>query len=665
FWNNKDISKMLLFIIDSAIATSDEKIISLLADNIIREEMCGLISNDTYKVWLTQMMQNNCKEESQIGLFIKLPMIDENNLEEFIHCEEVPQIDFKRLQFEPEFFEPETRDDFYIEPLVKNAWAAQLETLNIFDQICEANGLTYSLDWGSLLGAVRHKGFIPWDDDLDVCMPRKDLMKFFEIIANYPQLECLNPYNTSDLGNHATRLNLSRKFTVDRDGLKDFNGFPLPVGIDIFSIDYVPRNKDDEKEENDLMLKVNYAFNLLELIDRHDEKEGAYREAYLKYITEIKEDANIEFSQSEPDMQELVILYNEIEAACRGEDADYVSEKHCLLEGGSYYLPKDTYENIIRIPFENMMVCVPANYNEVLKVKYGNDYMMPKNVGGSHDYPFYNRDISKIKEREGENSFEENKVHIEKISSEFYRKFINRSLEPRLSFDENRLKESDVAKIQAAMLETLCEIDNLCKKHNIRYYYTGDTIGEIDRIKDLSSESTDIHIAMWRNDYMTFQQILQEELDPWFDYRSIYSYNDHTDMRTFVITDAYGTLEGEYEERFHGCNAIVGIDIAAIDFVNDDDSVEELKRTVITQLIQTAPNMPTMPPYNQAVLDIVNQYKDMLQVDINEEGNLQNEFVKAADSVAMSDLNDSFSRVRISADITDGIYTIYEKSFFD
>ena len=57
----------------------------------------------------------------------------------------------------------------------------QLRLLNAVDKICSAHGLTYWIDFGTLLGAVRHKGFIPWDDDIDVSMPMADYKKFLEI----------------------------------------------------------------------------------------------------------------------------------------------------------------------------------------------------------------------------------------------------------------------------------------------------------------------------------------------------------------------------------------------------------------------------------------------------------------------------------------------------
>ena len=62
----------------------------------------------------------------------------------------------------------------------------ELQMLSVFSEFCEAHNLTYYLCGGTLLGAIRHKGFIPWDDDIDVCMPRADYDKFIEL---YSQLD--------------------------------------------------------------------------------------------------------------------------------------------------------------------------------------------------------------------------------------------------------------------------------------------------------------------------------------------------------------------------------------------------------------------------------------------------------------------------------------------
>ena len=87
------------------------------------------------------------------------------------------------MNFDREFFEDEIRNGFYVTAEMKQAWAAQIEVLDDFDKACRENGLEYFADWGTLLGAVRHGGFIPWDDDLDIEMLYRDYKRLMEVFT--------------------------------------------------------------------------------------------------------------------------------------------------------------------------------------------------------------------------------------------------------------------------------------------------------------------------------------------------------------------------------------------------------------------------------------------------------------------------------------------------
>ena len=79
------------------------------------------------------------------------------------------------------YLEDEVKDGFYVDSMMKCCWAAQMNVLDKIDKICRKHGIQYHADWGTLLGTVRHGGFIPWDDDMDISMKRADYNKFTQI----------------------------------------------------------------------------------------------------------------------------------------------------------------------------------------------------------------------------------------------------------------------------------------------------------------------------------------------------------------------------------------------------------------------------------------------------------------------------------------------------
>ena len=88
------------------------------------------------------------------------------------------------------FLEEEVRCGYTVTQKLKKIWAIQLDLLTKLEEVCKKYGIRYHVVWGTLLGAVRHKGFIPWDDDFDVCMDREN----FDKLCALPQEEFPNPY---------------------------------------------------------------------------------------------------------------------------------------------------------------------------------------------------------------------------------------------------------------------------------------------------------------------------------------------------------------------------------------------------------------------------------------------------------------------------------------
>lgn len=123
---------------------------------------------------------------------------------------------------------------------LRQSQLAQLYLLDVFVEICQKYGLTYFLAYGTLLGAMRHNGFIPWDDDIDVFMPKRDMKKFLKVAPNLlPDYLMITTYKNAPSYTEYTPKLMDRRtfFCEPWTHVAD----PSGISIDIFYLDKFPR----------------------------------------------------------------------------------------------------------------------------------------------------------------------------------------------------------------------------------------------------------------------------------------------------------------------------------------------------------------------------------------------------------------------------------------
>lgn len=305
------------------------------------------------------------------------------------------------MYFEESYFEGEEKDGFYIKPMIKRAWAAQLEVLSWIDEVCTRHNIEYFADWGTLLGAIRHGGFIPWDDDLDIGMKRMDYERFLKIApGELPEDWSLN--REAERKSICSRVINATSYPLMGDKLLQFHNFPYMAGIDIFPLDYVPLNKEEEETVLDLYCMVYtlaYDWDKVEM----SEEERAEK------LAEIELYCNYSFSDDKSYIDQLWMLADRISAMYwdTAEEAKELTVMYKLVDEPDFRIPVSCYEAVVRLPFENTSIPVPVGYEQILKVYYGEDYMVPKQGGSDHEYPYY-----KVQQKNLKELYEEKGVEI-------------------------------------------------------------------------------------------------------------------------------------------------------------------------------------------------------------------------------------------------------------
>ncbi|WP_336660588.1 LicD family protein [Leucobacter sp. USHLN153] len=243
--------------------------------------------------------------------------------------------------------------------------AQLLELLIEFDRFCEKHGLTYYLSGGTLLGAVRHQGFIPWDDDVDINMPRPDCEKLMELSGGRIGEFELRPPNTSPsyFAYHWKLYNdkiLVAKRKQGKIGKKVY-----PIFLDIFPIDGLP-DTDSENERHYAEIRqhkdrVNHARGV-----RRYRGKNPYRWLRNRLATRILRAQGVE-----------TLFRNVIDHATsiKYDRADYVGVMMTNVHTTEERVSKAEYTPVVRLEFEGHLLSCPAGYDTYLRQLYGPKYM--------------------------------------------------------------------------------------------------------------------------------------------------------------------------------------------------------------------------------------------------------------------------------------------------
>lgn len=268
---------------------------------------------------------------------------------------------------------------------IEQIQAVSLEILKIIADICEQQKLRYFLIYGTLIGAVRHKGYIPWDDDVDIMMPRPDYDKLLEYlyknIDKYSNLEVFN-HDVNDLYPYMITRISDKRYEIKMDNEKSYG---MGVFIDIYPFDGLG---NDEKEA----LKYGLNGDRLSSICYQATREHFAMETTTSIVRKIIKYPFYLVSK----IIGKDIIQDKLERLARVKPYDENAYVGCVvwLSGGMRDIfKKEWFDEYIMVSYEKYQFRIPREYDKILSHVYGDYMKLPpeKDRVGHHNYKVYKK----------------------------------------------------------------------------------------------------------------------------------------------------------------------------------------------------------------------------------------------------------------------------------
>ena len=280
--------------------------------------------------------------------------------------------------------EQETICGFEVSAQMKRIWAMELDMVEKFVAVCREHNLEYMIMGGTLLGAVRHKGFIPWDNDIDLLMPRKDFNKLLEVgpKAFKSPLFFQTPV-TEDSRFFSTYAKIRNEKGTAATREEYESGINCGIFIDIFCLDEIPDSP---------WLRKLYYRRLNEISKMQRFALGKTLQGGM--VNRIKHSLQrfvYRFVYHCPDTAALFEIYQKAAGKYAGKNCRQVAHQ-AFGYWENFIWDKKDWDDRIQLDFEDLKLDAPKGYDAILKHQYG-DYMKLPEDKSTHDFLDFNPDV--------------------------------------------------------------------------------------------------------------------------------------------------------------------------------------------------------------------------------------------------------------------------------